>query len=54
MVKDWKRLPREVVELLDLEIFKKCVGVALRHMISEHGGDCLMDGLGDFKGLFQP
>lgn len=29
-VKQWKRLPREVVELLSLETFKRGVDVALR------------------------
>ena len=32
-VKQWHRLPREVVELLSLEVFRNCVDVALR----EHG-----------------
>lgn len=29
VVKHWNRLPKEMVELPPLEIFKKCVGVAL-------------------------
>ena len=37
-----------------LEVFKKRVDVALRDMVSGHGGDGLMVGLGDLSGLFQP
>ena len=49
----WHRLLREVVESLSLEAFKKCVDVALRDVVSEHGGDGPMVGLDDLNGLFQ-
>ena len=54
MVLQQHRLPREVVELLSLEVFQNRVNVALRDMVSGHGGDGLMVGLGDLRGLFQP
>jgi len=31
--KDWNRLPRELMEAPSLEVFKKCVDVALREMV---------------------
>ena len=39
------RLPREVVKSPSLEEFKNRVDVALRDVVSEHGGDGLMVGL---------
>lgn len=36
-------LPREAVESLSMKVLRKCVDVALRHMVSGHGGrkgDC--------------
>lgn len=34
-------------------MFKRCVDVALRDMVSGHGDDGLMVGLADLSGFFQ-
>ena len=53
-VRQWHRLPREMVQSPSLEVFKCRVDVALRDVVSGHGGGGLMVGLGDLRGLFQP
>lgn len=40
-VRQWHRLPREVVESSSLEVVKNCVDVALKNVVSRHGGDSL-------------
>jgi len=37
-----------------LEVFKKRGDRALRDMVSGHGGDGLLVGLGDLSGFYQP
>ena len=43
----WHRLPREVVKPLSLEVLKNCVDVALRDVVSGHGGDGLVFGMNE-------
>ena len=43
-----------VVESPSLEVFKNSVDVALRDVVSGHGGGGLLVGLDDLRGLFQP
>ena len=42
------------MESLSLAVFKKCADVALRDVVSGHGGDGLMVELDDLRYLFQP
>lgn len=53
VVRCWNRLHREVVEPLSQEIFKKRADVALRDMVSGHGGDALMIRLDGLSCLIQ-
>ena len=54
VVRYWNGLAREVVESPSLEEFKNRVEMALRDIVSGHGGDGLMVGLDGLHGLFQP
>jgi len=54
VVRQWHRLPRELVGSLSLEVFKKCRVVSLRDVVSGNGGDESVFGLRDLRGLFQP
>ena len=49
------QLPREVVQSPSLGVFQNRVDVALRDVVSGHGGHTeLTVGLGDLRGLSQP
>jgi len=39
VVRYWNSLLRKVVQSLSLEVFKKRVDIALKDMVSGHGGD---------------
>ena len=54
VVMHWNRLPKGVVESLSLEVLENCIDVALRDIVSGHGGDGLVVRLDDLSGLFQP
>ena len=54
VMRHWNRLPREGMESLIMEVFKKHVDIALRDVVGGHGRDGLPVGLGDLSGLFQP
>jgi len=46
------QLPREVVQSPSPEIFKNRGDMALRDVVGGHGGDGVMVGLDDLRGLF--
>ena len=54
IVRQWHRLPREVVQSPSLEVFRNRVDVALRDVVSGRGGDGLMTELGVLNCLFLP
>ena len=45
-MRQWYRLPREVVESPSLEVLKSRVDVALRDVVSGHGGGASTVGVG--------
>ena len=48
------QLPREVVGSLSMEVLQSHGDVALRDVVSGHGGGGPTVGLGNLRGLFQP
>ena len=45
VIQFWNRLPKVLMESLSLELFKKCIDVELRNVVSGHGGAGLGLGL---------
>ena len=54
VVRQWQRVPGEVVESQSLEVFQKHGDVALRDVVSGHGWGWDGVGLGGLSVLFQP
>ena len=54
MVRQWHRLPRQVVESPSLGVSTNRGDVALRDVVSRHGGDGMVVGLNDLGDLLQP
>lgn len=51
VMRHWNRLPKDMVESPSLEAFKNRVDVALKDVVSGHGGGGLVVGLDDLSGL---
>lgn len=51
--RQWQKLPREVRESASLEVLKHGVDVALRDLVSGHGGGGLVVRLDNLSGSFQ-
>lgn len=54
VVRHWNWQHREVVESPSPEVLREHVDVALRNVVSGHGGDALTVGLDDLRGLIRP
>lgn len=53
MLRHWHRLPRDVVDSQEMEVFKNHGDVLSRHMVRGHGGNGLVLGSGILQ-VFQP
>lgn len=55
MVRNWNKLPKEVMKSPSLEVLKRCLNVAFEHIVQDdYGAAGLVVVVDDPEDLFQP